>query len=60
MKKDQVFPFNKKENTDSLYNLSVGVVCGLCLSILGCISLIVILHFAIERNEITDGSGIIL
>ena len=60
MKKNKVFPFNNNENKEELYNLSIGVVSGLCLSILGCISLIVILHFAIDRDKITDGSGIIL
>jgi hypothetical protein len=55
MKKNKVHP----TNSDIFYDLSVGVSCISCFCIVICVSVIVVLHFSIEREEMS-GSGLIL
>tara|TARA_R110002073_G_scaffold158898_1_gene314180 strand:+ start:229 stop:411 length:183 start_codon:yes stop_codon:yes gene_type:complete len=60
MTKNKVYPTQRNNNnSDVLYDLSVGISCAACLCIIICISIIVILHFSIEREEMS-GSGLIL
>jgi len=60
MTKNKVHP--DKSSSNDLYNLLVGVTCGGCICITICISIILLLHFMIERELPSDGSesGLIL
>lgn len=65
MTKNGVYPLKKpsqSQGSDTLYDLAVGVSCMACLGILICISLILILHFSIERDPTFESSdsGLIL
>ena len=61
MKKNKVYPSNKNNSeSDILYDLSVGVSCVACLCIIICVSILLILHFTIERNEDGSVSSLIL
>jgi hypothetical protein len=63
MTKNKVHPYkSSSNNSDDLYNLLVGVTCGGCICITICISILLLLHFMIERELPSDGSetGLIL